>query len=171
MQILNVTCDNASCNDSMVEELHSNDDLLAGYRGQTNRTHCFDHIVNLTARTITKVFDPPKSKKAGILDDAEKELADLVEGLELEEMMTRLEQGGGEADDNVEGWVNELEEMTRLEQEDVEANVRPLMLILLKVSSESCRKRHSSPPFSSFTSSRSPCSVPPPSCCLGGSRL
>jgi hypothetical protein len=143
VQILSITCDNASCNDSMVKELDTDDNLLPGYGGETNRTRCFDHVINLTARTVTKVFDAPKSKKEGILDDAEKELADLVEGLDLEELMTRMEQDGGEADDNVEGWVNELEEMTRLEREDVEGNVRPLTLVLVKVGSESCRIRHS----------------------------
>jgi hypothetical protein len=124
----------------MVEELDSDDALLPGCGGQSNRTRCFDHITNLMARTITKVFDAPKSKKEGILDDAEKELADLVEGLDLEDLMTRMEDSG-EADDNVEGWVDELEEMTCLEREDVEATVRPLTLVLVKVGSESCRKR------------------------------
>ncbi|KAG1871907.1 hypothetical protein C8R48DRAFT_556663, partial [Suillus tomentosus] len=53
-KILSVTCDNASNNDTMVNELS---DLLEDFPGETNRTQCFLHIVNLVAKTLIRQFD------------------------------------------------------------------------------------------------------------------
>jgi hypothetical protein len=35
---------------------------LDDFPGSANRTWCFDHIINLVAKTITTVFDVPKTK-------------------------------------------------------------------------------------------------------------
>ena len=52
-KILSVTCDNASNNDTMMENL---DDLLSGF-SSLNRTRCFAHILNLVAKALLKQFD------------------------------------------------------------------------------------------------------------------
>jgi hypothetical protein len=48
-QIISVTCDNASNNDTMVKALK---DLLEVFLGESNQTQCFDHIVNPIAKSI-----------------------------------------------------------------------------------------------------------------------
>ncbi|KAG1722531.1 hypothetical protein EDD22DRAFT_760423, partial [Suillus occidentalis] len=68
--ILSITCDNASNNDTMVNELS---DLLEDFPGETNRTRCFLHIVNLVAKTLIRQFDVPKAKVDTIMDEAEKQ--------------------------------------------------------------------------------------------------
>ncbi|TFK78991.1 hypothetical protein K466DRAFT_469637, partial [Polyporus arcularius HHB13444] len=52
--ILGVTADNASPNDTMIDELTK---LLPDFAGQDNRARCFDHIVNLCAKSVLKPFD------------------------------------------------------------------------------------------------------------------
>ncbi|KAF9470669.1 hypothetical protein BDN70DRAFT_769815, partial [Pholiota conissans] len=52
-QILSVTCDNASNNDTMVDELA---DSLPDW-STINCTHCFAHIVNLVAKSLLKQFN------------------------------------------------------------------------------------------------------------------
>ncbi|TFK80652.1 hypothetical protein K466DRAFT_467921, partial [Polyporus arcularius HHB13444] len=53
-QILSITSDNASNNDTMTEELAA---LLPEYQGMFGRTRCFLHILNLVANSILKQFD------------------------------------------------------------------------------------------------------------------
>ncbi|KAF8579676.1 hypothetical protein K439DRAFT_1305024, partial [Ramaria rubella] len=52
--LLSITCDNASANDKMIEEL---DRFITNFLGEANRTHCFVHIVNLIANSMLKQFD------------------------------------------------------------------------------------------------------------------
>ncbi|EIW58948.1 uncharacterized protein TRAVEDRAFT_102125, partial [Trametes versicolor FP-101664 SS1] len=53
-QILSVTCDNASNNDTMVAHLEA---MLEVFGGDYARTRCFLHILNLTAKSLLKQFD------------------------------------------------------------------------------------------------------------------
>ena len=136
-QILSITCDNASPNDTMVIELAR---ILKAFPGATNRTRCFAHILNLVARSIIRQFDVPKSKDDGALDD---ELAGLAADLELDE-----EEGSDEADDeaeeveddNLEGWVDERAGMSKSDRDALDISVRPVKLVLVKV----CKERFTS---------------------------
>ncbi|KAF9543542.1 hypothetical protein CPC08DRAFT_649847, partial [Agrocybe pediades] len=64
IQILAITCDNASNNDVMIEEL---DELLPGF-SSTNHVRCFLHVNNLVARTLVRQFDIPKSQSTSAED-------------------------------------------------------------------------------------------------------
>ena len=59
-QILGITCDNASNNDSMVESLAT---IMSHFPGEANRARCLAHIVNLVAKIILRQFDEPRKKK------------------------------------------------------------------------------------------------------------
>jgi hypothetical protein len=59
-QILGVTCDNASNNDTMVETMAT---ILSHLSGEANRARCLAHIVNLVAKIILRQFDKSKKKK------------------------------------------------------------------------------------------------------------
>ncbi|KAG6894809.1 hypothetical protein C0992_004561, partial [Termitomyces sp. T32_za158] len=93
--ILSVTCDNASVNNVMIEELK---DLLTAFLRPANQTQCFAHIVNLVAKSLLKLFDTLKKSAMASLDDLENksnasvaqyrlehELQDLTEGIDVEE--------------------------------------------------------------------------------------
>jgi hypothetical protein len=134
VQIISVTCDNASNNDTMVEALK---DLLEVFPGESNRTRCFDHIVNLIARSIIRQFDLPKASSDESTDDALQELRELAEDIEKEELDTREgEQSEGDDidDDNTDGWVDEREEMSEMEVKVLDEDVQPIRQVLVKVS-------------------------------------
>jgi hypothetical protein len=59
MQVLSITCDNASPNDTMIDKLSS---MLEDFPGAANWTRCFSHILNLVAKCVMKQFDLPKAK-------------------------------------------------------------------------------------------------------------
>lgn len=124
--------------DTMVERLV---ELVDGFEGPTRRTRCFAHIVNLIVKSIMRPFDVRTSKEsASVLDETERALRELVEGLDLEEdealLRRELDGEDGEGDegpDDMDGWFDELNELTELEREELEEAVRPVKLVLVKV--------------------------------------
>lgn len=119
-------------------------DLLPGF-SVVNHTRCFLHVVNLIARSLVRQFDVPKSKKkdpptandtpAAPDDDNDPDsaLRELAENIDLEDQMTheallteiRDDLNGSddeEADDDVEGWVDEMAVLSRTERAEVEAS-------------------------------------------------
>ncbi|KAJ7019448.1 hypothetical protein C8F04DRAFT_975667, partial [Mycena alexandri] len=66
-KITSITCDNASSNDVMARTLET---LLPDFDADKDRTRCFAHIINLVAKSLLKMFDPPKNTNAdGERDD------------------------------------------------------------------------------------------------------
>lgn len=132
-QMLSVTCDNASCNDTMVNEMAVEIDNFS----EVNRTRCFLHIVNLVAKSLLKPFE---TIKKGLQDDAlQRELDEMAEDLELEEVATQA-FGNGVCDDDesteddIDGLVDEMEDLSEEERTEIRAQIRPVMLVLAKVS-------------------------------------
>ena len=137
IQIISITCDNASNNDMMVEELKG---LLRVFPGESNRTRCFDHIVNLIAKSIIQQFDLPKTKGNQYFDKVLWELMISAGDLENEELATQEGESRDESsksdsgDDNMEGWVDEQEDMSETEQKELDDNKQPVRRVLVKVS-------------------------------------
>jgi hypothetical protein len=133
VQILSVTCDNASNNDTMIEELK---DLVAAFAGEASRTRCFAHIINLIAKSVIKQFDVPKAKAGEVMDDAIKELTALAGDIETEERVTRdtANEDDEVEDDNVEDWVDELMTMSKDEKQELDNDIQPVRRVLVKVS-------------------------------------
>jgi hypothetical protein len=69
----------------MIDELV---DLLPSFPGKVNHTCCFLHIVNLVAKSVIQQFDVAKGKADDALDEAERELHALAEGIDLEDLET-----------------------------------------------------------------------------------
>ena len=134
-QILSITCDNASNNDTMVEALK---DQLEIFPGDSNRTRCFDNIVNLIAKSVIQQFDVPKTKGNESFDDVLWELMVSAEELEKEELATKESECWASEvereDDDLDGWVNEQEGMSEPEQKEIDDNVQPIRRMLVKVS-------------------------------------
>jgi hypothetical protein len=131
-QMLSLTADNASANDTMTRQLAK---LIPSFGGEPTRTRCFLHIVNLVAKSILKEFDSSKNKA-----DLDEDLLatagdDLAEGLEGEEQITLAERGDEDdmEDDDVEGWVDEMEEMSIDERNILKQSMRPVRITLVKV--------------------------------------
>jgi hypothetical protein len=131
-KILSVTCDNASNNDTMMEEL---DDLLTGF-SSLNRTRCFAHILNLVAKALLKQFDVKSEEKNGLNDD-ERSLLEMADNIDAEELTMAQEKDDDdeeiEDDDDNDGWVNGVEALTPEEQMDLEESIRPVKRTLVKV--------------------------------------
>jgi hypothetical protein len=105
----------------MVKELKQ---VLTIFPGESNQTWCFDHIVNLIAKSIIWQFD-----------EVLWELMVLAGDLDQEELATwegELSEIDGD-DDNVDGWVDKQEEMSKMEQKDLDDNIQPIRRVLVKV--------------------------------------
>jgi len=126
---LGITCDNASNNDVMIDELV---DLLPNYPGAANRCRCFLHIVNLIAKTLLKQFEVLKKDVDTALDAAKQELLELAAGADMEELVTVVERGLGDNEDvdDMDGWVNELNLLSDDENEELRQSIQPVRLVV-----------------------------------------
>ena len=70
------------------------------------------------------------------MDKAAKELAKLSSELELEELLSRGMEGENDdnSDDNSDGWVDENATLTDDERAELDETVKPVRLMLVKVS-------------------------------------
>jgi len=116
----------------MVEELAN---ILPGFPGESARTRCFAHIINLVAKSLLKQFDSPgKPNQSSGLSQIEEEMDRLEVDLEYEETQTQLEARDeiDEGDDD-DGWVDEVAKLTGGEREDLRKSVVPVRVVLVKV--------------------------------------
>jgi hypothetical protein len=112
IQILSVTCDNASNNDKMVRQLER---LIDEFKGQESQTRCFTHILNLIAKSIIRQFDVPKAQYNRVFDEATMALMELAGDIEHEEQAiaeTGDYREDDEEDENMEDWVDERDTMS-----------------------------------------------------------
>jgi hypothetical protein len=82
-----------SNNDTLVLSLST---AIDGFPGAANQTRCFAHTISISAKSILKQFDVPKTKPGVILDEAAQALANLAKELDSEE---RTEQEAWETED------------------------------------------------------------------------
>ena len=132
---------NASNNDAMIEELTAR---LEAFPGAANQVCCFLHIVNLVAKGVLRQFEPPKSKKQSqeIFEDGAAELTamsvDVEDSGEVLEEDLEADVEDDVEDDDVEDDVEGLEEtregMSLDEVKKLEEEVKPVWLVLAKVS-------------------------------------
>jgi len=117
----------------MIDELA---DLLDDFPGESNRTRCFTHILNLVAKSIIKQFDVPKAQADEVLDDAAKELAALAIDLDDEEQISHEGEGNEDEneDDSVEGWTDVRKQLSDEEREALDMSLQPVCLVLVKAS-------------------------------------
>jgi len=66
VQILGVTCDNASPNDTMIAELNK---LIHDFPGEPNYAWCFNHTVALIAKRVVRQFDITGDDNMEEMDD------------------------------------------------------------------------------------------------------
>lgn len=131
-QCLGITCDNASNNDIMIDNLVN---LLPNFPRPANQCRCFLHIINLVAKTLLKQFEVPKKDINVVLNAADKELLELAARADMEKLVTVAEGGldDGKDNDNVDGWVNEMELLSGEESERLHQSIQLVRLVLVKV--------------------------------------
>ena len=115
----------------MIEELQV---CVPEFAGSVSHTCCFLHIVNLIAKLLLRQFDAKK-----MMVEGDRELAELRRELADEEATFQGRMVGADDDeaveevDNDEGWVDEMDNLTDKEKEDLERSIRLVKLALVKV--------------------------------------
>ena len=127
VQILSITCDNASSNNTMIDKLEF---LVQDFPGAANRARCFTHILNLIVKSIMRQFDAPKANKDDLIDDTMKEWLKLAAEAEEEE---DCDVADGDSKDNVKGWIDEHLTMSVEELKQLEEAIQPICFLLTKV--------------------------------------
>jgi hypothetical protein len=115
-QLLGLTADNASPNDVMVNELV---DMIPAFGGQANRVRCFDHVVNLVAKAILKLFEGGRAVQINV---------DVDGGDDDEEL-----DNDDENVDNEEGLVDPSAALSEDERLELEEAIMPVKVVLVKV--------------------------------------
>ncbi|TFY58886.1 hypothetical protein EVJ58_g6134 [Rhodofomes roseus] len=138
-KMLGVTCDNASANDVMIEEMEL---MILSFRGGRARSRCFCHIINLVAKMVLRQFEPPKRKKKNKkgtdvhldedddpdLTDWDKELNDLMEDLDFDD-----EDENVPGADSLDGFYDVRDDLDTAKRASMEAEVKPVKMMLLKL--------------------------------------
>jgi hypothetical protein len=142
IQILSITCDNASANDAMINHLGT---ILESFPGAANRTRCFAHILNLVARCIMRQFDASKKSRNGrgsdhksdslaeVLDDTDDDLDDDSENDEGDRDEEH-EEAGEEGIEVIDELLDGREGMSQDEIGAFDESIKPVRLVLTKVS-------------------------------------
>lgn len=100
--------------------------LIPGWAGQANRARCFDHIVNLCAKSFLKPFDVERAQVGVVMDDAAQALVALAEG---------LDDGDDDGeDDDVDGFIDERAALDNIDREELDGDIFPVKVLLTKVS-------------------------------------
>ena len=111
---------------------------LDNFPRSVSQVRCFTHILNLVVKSIMRQFNVPDKKKGDITDKATRELHRLAGNIEHEELLSQsgIEQQDGDVGsmDNVEGWIDEWNEMDADELMALESAIQPVRFLLTKIS-------------------------------------
>jgi hypothetical protein len=151
IQLLAVTADNASSNDTMIDAMA---DDIEDFPGEANRVRCFNHVINLVAKSFIKLFDVPKAKRSRTenadkppkastrskkdeVDEAVAALQELAGKIEMEDLQMQVDTFTGNGDvgsDDIHDIIDEIAMMSEDEVAAFRELVLPITTALLKVS-------------------------------------
>ena len=96
--------------------------------------HCFLHIVNLVAKLIIKEFNIP-DKHSNSADGEAECLCQIAGDIKREDKVMLAEMGAGDPDDadNDAEWIYDLDDMMPEERMQVEQDIYPVRMVLVKV--------------------------------------
>ena len=133
-QVLSITADNASNNDTMFAHLET---VLPDFPGAINQTRCFAHTVNLCAKSILKHFDLPKKDDAEALDRAANALADLADNIDhgtgRERERANNDEEEADQTEYLEAWASICDGLADNKIQELELSVQPARSMLAKV--------------------------------------
>ena len=118
--------------------------LVDSFPGSANQTLCFAHILNLVAKSVLRQFEAPKGKDKKAIDDAAKELAVIFDEMDDDVDKSEISKNGGDGDDvdddvvddDEDGLPDEQDEMSEDELLSLQESVKPIRLVLTKVSNK-----------------------------------
>lgn len=113
--------------------------LVPEFAGSASHTRCFLHTINLVAKSLIREFDVAKKEANGALDGKDAEVANEIDELRKddeneEDVIVLQDLDDNELTDNDEGWVDDVEMLPADEHNKLQKNIRPVKLVLLKVS-------------------------------------
>ena len=118
----------------MIEHLAA---LIETFPGTANQTCCFAHILNLVAKSVLRQFEAPKKGKvvdveiAADVDDMDVDASDKGSN----ESSDECDDGeDDDDDDDEEGLPDELDALSMEEMTRLKDSVKPIRLVLTKVS-------------------------------------
>jgi hypothetical protein len=137
--------------------------IIDTFPGAPNQTRCFAHILNLVAKTVLRQFEGPKKEK--VAKELAKELGaviDEIDGDNDERSDSGTNEGADECDDvndevvddDDEELPDEQDELSEEEVLSLKESVKPIRLVLTKVSQFNKHKHHSTNQQSCSTASR-----------------
>jgi hypothetical protein len=122
------------------------EDLLPEF-SKVNHTCFFLHVNNLVGRTLVQQFDVPNAPKlmpGDVTKDPDHELHELAADIDLEDqqmceaLLGDAVTGEIAADDNVEGWVDEMAVLSQAECDVLQKSLHPVRMLLVKVNPMVC---------------------------------
>ncbi|KAG1733252.1 uncharacterized protein EDB91DRAFT_1084525 [Suillus paluster] len=89
------------------------------------------------AGNLIKEFNLPKKKADKVLSSAEEDIQELTTDIKWEDQITVAENGDGDPNsnkfDNMEGWVDTTSELMDVKHEELQTNIQPIRLLLIKL--------------------------------------
>ena len=116
----------------MIRELA---ELVPGFEGEVSHTRCFLHVINLVAKSLIHQFDTRGGQTD--VDGEQQEHTDepeVPEDSPSEAAATDESDDEDAATDNDDGFVDEVEKMDEAEKELHECLIKPVKVVLVKVS-------------------------------------
>ena len=104
--------------------------LLPTFAGKASKTWCFLHIMNLVAKMLMRQFDMKPKEGANKAHEIRQQISELNKNAEVDNMDEAIKSD----DQNNEGCVDEMEELTQAQQDNIVEGIQPIHLILMKAS-------------------------------------
>lgn len=127
IQLLGVIADNASANDKQIRELASLDNSF----DEEHHAHCFNHTLQLSAKTLLKPFNPVLSKWSEDDDDSEMPSLEEVDLDDDDEINDDDDANGIEGD--VEDSDDEIDKLDEVDHEELLAKTAGVRETVTKV--------------------------------------
>jgi len=102
-------------------------DILPSFPGTANHTRCFLHTINLVAKSLIKEFDMSRRDVTEALDDDGSD----SEGSDREDPELNVDIADY---DDMDGWVDEANLLSDHQRKQLQHDIRPIKLVLVKVS-------------------------------------
>ena len=134
----------------MIEHLAT---LIETFPGAANQTRCFAHVLNLVAKSVLRQFEAPKANGNKVMGEAAKELAAVSDELgdDTNKVFESGNETGGDMEDDVpvaddevvnddvvdddeDGLPDERGKLSKVELTNLVRSVKPIQLVLIKVS-------------------------------------
>jgi len=102
-------------------------DILPSFPGTANHIRCFLHTINLVAKSLIKEFDMSRRDVTEALDDDGSD----SEGSDREDPELNVDIADY---DDMDGWVDEANLLSDHQRKQLQHDIRPIKLVLVKVS-------------------------------------